>query len=120
MTRRLAMNGESVMENMEKRIVYITAPDQEEGAMIAKALVSEKLAACVNIVPSIRSIYMWKGEVCDEKEVLLIAKTTAQKFPALAQRVVSLHSYDIPEVIAAPIADGSIPYMEWIDEALGG
>jgi len=108
------------MDNGEKRIVFITASSQEEAARIAKALVAEKLAACVSIVPSVRSIYMWKGEVCDEGEVLMIAKTSQARFSALAERVGSLHSYDVPEVIAMPIVDGLQPYLEWMDEAQAG
>ncbi|MDH5510022.1 MAG: divalent-cation tolerance protein CutA [Nitrospinota bacterium] len=108
------------MDNGEMRVVFITASNQEEAARIAKALVAEKLAACVGIVPSVRSIYMWKGEVRDEGEVLMIVKTSATKFPTLAERVESLHSYDVPEVIAMPIVDGLQSYLDWIDETLVG
>jgi len=107
------------MENGEKRIVLMTAANQEDAARIAKALVAEKLVACVNIVPAVRSIYMWKGEVLDEEEVMMIAKTTAARFGAMMERVASLHSYDVPEIIAAPIVDGAQPYLDWIDETLG-
>jgi len=106
------------MPAIHRRIVFITAPNEEEGARLAKTLVAESLAACVNIIPSIRSIYMWKGEVCDEREVLLVAKSSAEKFPALASRVASLHSYETPEVISTPIIEGSQAYLDWMDGIL--
>lgn len=108
------------MGKSEKRVALITAANEEEAGRIAKALVSEKLAACVNIITSIRSIYAWKGEICDDREVMLIAKTSAGKFPALAERVKSLHSYEVPEIIAIPVMEGSAAYLAWMDEALGG
>jgi len=102
----------------DKRAVFITAANEDQAAAIAKALVEEGLAACVNIVPAIRSIYKWKGEVCDDRETLLIAKTSAARFPALAERVKALHSYEVPEIIAIPITDGSKGYMDWLGRVL--
>jgi len=95
-------------------VVLVTAPDAEVGARIARALVAEGLAACVNLVPGVRSIYRWQGAVHDDAEVLLIAKTRAALVSALGDRVRALHPYELPEVIALPVATGSEPYLEWL------
>jgi periplasmic divalent cation tolerance protein len=97
--------------------VLITAPDAEVGASLAGALVEEGLAACVNLVPGVRSIYRWEGAVQDDTEVLLIAKTREALLPALTARVGALHPYDVPEVIALPITGGSEPYLTWLRAA---
>jgi periplasmic divalent cation tolerance protein len=99
-------------------LVWMTVPKAEVAETIGRALVSESLAACVNIVPGVRSIYRWEGKVQDEAELLLIAKTTAAKFEALAARVKALHPYSVPEVIAAPITHGFAPYLKWIAESV--
>ncbi len=96
--------------------VFITAPvDQAEA--IARPLVDEQLVACVNLVPEIRSIYRWKGEVCVDGESLLVAKTRASLVEPLRARLVELHPYDVPELIAMPIIDGHAPYLDWIGES---
>jgi len=100
-------------------VVFITASSEEEAKKIAVCLVEENLAACVSILPKIRSIYRWEGKVADQEEVLLIAKTSEEKFAALSRSVKKLHSYQTPEVIAVPVADGLKPYLDWIDESLG-
>lgn len=97
-------------------VIFITVPSVEEGQKIAHALVGEHLAACVNIVTSIQSIYYWQEKVCDEKEVLLIGKTRASLFEKVSQRVKELHSYTVPEIIALPIIKGSRDYLHWIGE----
>ena len=97
-------------------IVYITVPSPEEGKKIAKALVEKRLAACVNIVPGLRSIYHWQEKICDEKELLLIAKTRDTLFERLEHEVKSIHSYKVPEIIALPIVKGSKEYLDWIYE----
>ncbi len=102
---------------MEALVVYITAPNEEEAAKIAKILVEERLAGCVNIVKDIRSIYSWQGKLEDEKEVLMIVKTRLKLFSALTSKVKELHSYTVPEVIAMPIVDGSEEYIKWLKEA---
>ena len=101
-------------------IVFITAPTEEEAAKIAKALVEEKLAACVNIIKGIRSIYRWQGKIEDDPEVLMVVKTREDLFEKLADRVKELHSYEVPEVIAMPITKGSEAYLKWIGEVTGG
>lgn len=98
------------------RVVFVTAANEDEGARIARALVERRLAACVNIISPIRSIYSWKGNIEDDREVLMIAKTRAENFPALAATVKELHSYDTPEVIALPITAGSEKYLDWLSE----
>jgi len=102
---------------MEALVVYITAPNEEEAAKIAKILVEERLAGCVNIIKDIRSIYSWQGKLEDEKEVLMIVKTRLELFSALTSKVKELHSYTVPEIIAMPIADGSKEYIKWLKEA---
>jgi periplasmic divalent cation tolerance protein len=97
-------------------IVFITAPNENEAASISKTIVSEKLAACVNIIPSVRSIYRWQGRVEDEQEVLMIAKTKKSLFERLQERVKKLHSYSVPEIIALPLVEGSKEYLAWLGQ----
>lgn len=91
-----------------------TAPDGETAARIARALVEERLAACVNLVPAVRSIYRWQGRVEDDAEVLLVIKTRAERVDALAERLRALHPYELPELVALPIAAGLAPYLDWV------
>ncbi|TEU12504.1 MAG: divalent cation tolerance protein CutA [Anaerolineales bacterium] len=108
------------MPDHEYLLVSITTSSSEEAARIAEALVQERLAACVNIVPAITSIYRWQGEVHRDSEVLLIAKSRPELFESLAARVKELHSYEVPEIIALPIAAGSKAYLNWIDQSVQG
>lgn len=94
-------------------VAYVTSPP-DEAAALARALVDRGLAACVNIVPQIQSIYRWEGEVCEDAEALLVAKTTADRFEAFREAVLALHSADLPEIIALPIQAGHAPYLDWI------
>ena len=98
----------------EVRVVLITAPDAEVGARLSRALVEERLAACVNLVPGIRSFYRWEGAVQDDAEVLLVAKTRADRCAALAARVRDLHPYDLPEVLELSAVGGSEAYLAWV------
>jgi periplasmic divalent cation tolerance protein len=95
-------------------VVLVTTPTPERAAEIARAVVEERLAACGNVVPGLRSIYRWDGAIQDEGEALLILKTTRAKFEALRERVLALHPYQVPEVIALPVEAGSAPYLAWI------
>ncbi len=104
---------------MEAVVVFITASNEDEGANIAKTLVGERLAGCVNIVKDIRSIYRWEGKTEDEKEVLMIAKTQRSLFTKLSQRVRELHSYTVPEIIAMPVVEGSEDYLSWLKDVTG-
>jgi periplasmic divalent cation tolerance protein len=95
-------------------VVLVTTPTPERAAEIARALVEERLAACGNVLPAIRSIYRWEGKVEDEAEALLVLKTTRARLEALRDRVLALHPYEVPEVIALPVEGGSARYLEWI------
>lgn len=103
---------------MEYAVVFTTAPDEEEAARIARTIVEERLAGCVNIVKGIRSIYRWEGKVEDEHEVLMIVKTKRDLFNALEKRVKELHSYSVPEIISLPLVEGSEEYLSWLNNEL--
>ncbi len=100
-------------------VVFITASSREEAAKLAEALVAEKLAACVNRVDGVSSVYWWEGKVEHAVESLLIAKTRGDLVEKLAARVKELHSYTVPEVIALPILSGNPDYLKWIAEVTG-
>lgn len=100
-------------------VVFMTASSADEGANIGKKTVEEGLAACCNIVPSIRSIYVWKGKLCDEPEALCVFKTRAELFERLRARIKELHSYEVPEIIALKIEAGHADYLKWIDVVTG-
>ncbi len=95
-------------------MVYVTAATGAEARRIARALVEERLAACVNIMGPIGSLYRWKGAIAESREVAFWAKTTRARFAALRARVCALHSYDVPCVVALPIAAGHRPFLAWI------
>lgn len=99
-------------------VVFITAPSLEEGKKIATGLVDAKLAACINLVPHIESVYRWEGKIEAANEVLLVAKTTMEKFKKLETWVKAHHSYTVPEIITLPITAGSSPYLQWLQESL--
>ena len=99
------------------RIVMSTAGSEDEGARIAKSLVEQKLCACVNLVPGVRSFYRWEGAVQDDAEVLLIIKTTQEKLQVLSDQLAEIHSYDVPEVLAIGVEEGSASYLEWLAES---
>ncbi|OVA01807.1 Divalent ion tolerance protein [Macleaya cordata] len=95
-------------------VVYVTVPNKEAGKKLAESIVTEKLAACVNRVPGIESVYQWEGKVQTDSEELLIIKTRESLLEALKEHVKANHEYDVPEVIAVPITGGSLQYLEWI------
>lgn len=101
---------------MEYIITLITAPNEEEASHISHTLVEEKLAACINIIPAVRSIYRWEGRIADEKEVLLIVKTKRGLFEPLKKRVKELHSYSVPEIIAVTLIEGDEQYLSWLEQ----
>lgn len=101
----------------DELIVFVTAPNKDEAARIAETLVSERLAACVNIVGAVESIYRWEGQVTRDSEALLIIKTTDERYEELEQRVKELHSYTTPEVIAYKVERGSEDYLRWLRES---
>jgi len=94
--------------------VLISCPDVNSADSISKALLEKRLSACTSIIPCVRSRYWWKGELKSADEALLIAKTTANKFPDIEKAAKKLHPYEVPEIIALPIAEGSKNYLEWI------
>jgi periplasmic divalent cation tolerance protein len=98
----------------EIRIVLVTAPEPETAGRIARTLVEERLAACVNVLPGIRSTYRWQGAVQQDDEVLLVIKTRADRLVTLTGRVRDLHPYELPEVLALPAAGGSADYLAWV------
>ena len=99
-------------------VVLVTAPSAEEAARLARALVEEKLAACGNVLPGVRSIYRWQDRICDESEALLLLKVPQQRFAELRDRVVALHPYEVPEVVALEIRDGNEKYIDWIIQSM--
>ncbi|VAX21683.1 Periplasmic divalent cation tolerance protein CutA [hydrothermal vent metagenome] len=106
-------------DQTDKLVGLITASSEEEARKIAKSLVEERLAACVSIIPSVRSIYRWKEEIHDDEEFLLVVKTSGKQFEAIKTLVHELHSYETPEIIALPIVSGSGKYLEWMNKNLG-
>ena len=101
----------------DKRIVLSAVGSEQEAHKIAHILVKRRLAACVNILPHVQSIYRWKGEIESAQEWLLLIKTRADRFPAVRDAIGELHSYEVPECIVLEIEDGSLPYLQWLEKA---
>lgn len=97
-------------------VVLSTLPADERAPALARALVEEGLAACVNLVPGLRSIYRWQGAVHDDGETLAVIKTTRAGLPALLARLPRLHPYEVPEAIALPVVGGHLPYLAWVGD----
>ena len=105
---------------MTDKIVAFTACDSEESAVaLGRTLVEQRLAACVNIVPGARSIYRWQGKIEDAAEWVLIIKSRRDLFGQFREAIAKTHSYEVPEMIALPIVDGSEAYLEWLDREIG-
>jgi periplasmic divalent cation tolerance protein len=102
----------------DKIIVYVTTGKITEARKIARALVEKRLAACVNVIPKITSVYRWKDQLQIDEEYLLIIKTRRARFDDLRKCVESLHSYEVPEVIATPIVEGAANYLNWIEQSV--
>jgi periplasmic divalent cation tolerance protein len=102
------------------RTVLVTAPDEATARTLAEAAVGEGLAACVSLVPGVLSIYRWQGEPRHDAEILLVMKTTAARVEALRERMVSLHPYEVPEVLSLAVEDGHAPYLAWVREEVDG
>ena len=103
---------------MDTIIVLSTTDTLESAEAIASALVDAREAACVNIVPEIRSVYRWEGKVCSESECLLVIKSSSEKFAAIQKRIRSLHNYQVPEIIAVPVSEGDSEYLKWLQDSL--
>ena len=102
----------------DKRIVLTTCGSEDEARRIANYLVENQLAACVNLIPQVNSIFRWQGKVESVWEWLLLAKTTAQRFPQVRDAIRGLHSYEVPECVALSIEDGSASYLQWIEDSV--
>ncbi len=102
------------MNETDAIVVLVTAGASEQAEALARALVDERLAACVNLVPNVHSIYRWQGQVCDDREVLLVIKTRRALFSRVAERVKEIHIYEVPEIIAVEVVDGSAAYLGWL------
>jgi len=99
---------------MEINFIYMTVGSKDEARKIGKELVTTRLAACVNILDQMNSFYMWDGQIQDDTEVVMIAKTTEDRVPDLIEKVKSLHSYDCPCIVSLPVSGGHQPFLEWI------
>jgi periplasmic divalent cation tolerance protein len=104
------------MSDRDARVVLVNVPDPETALRIARVVVEERLAAAVNTISDVRSLYWWDGAVRDRAEVLLVAKTRAARVEALAARIEALHPYELPGVVALPAVGGNASYLDWIAE----
>lgn len=102
----------------ERVVAFSTVGKAEDAERIARSLVERRLAACVNVLPGVVSVYRWKGETCRDEELLLIMKTRSERLPALREALVELHPYELPELVALPIESGHAPYLAWLDEGV--
>lgn len=99
-------------------VILITVPNEELAVKIANKLLEQKLAACINIIPQMRSLYTWENKICDDTELLMIIKTKPSAFENLKNEVKTLHSYDVPEIIMLPVENGLREYLQWIDNSI--
>lgn len=97
-------------------LVLTTLPNSDAAAELARSVVNEKLAACANVLPAVRSIYRWQGKVQDENEVLVLFKTPQEHFERLKARILELHPYEVPEVLAIPVEQGYRAYLDWLSQ----
>ena len=104
----------------DKVIVFVTCESRQQAEQIAQAVVSEKLAACVNIIPGVQSVFFWEGKLTSAEEVLCLMKTTHGRFVQLQDRIKALHSYEVPEIVCVTIEEASLAYEKWVDESIGG
>lgn len=100
---------------MEYCVIFCTVPNNEVGLDIANTLVAKQLAACVNIVPGLTSIYKWKGELCNDQEFLLIIKSKKNLFANIEEAIKKIHPYEVAEIISLPLISGSYEYLQWIE-----
>jgi len=100
------------------QIVLCTTPDRESAELIANTLVTEKLAACVNILPGVTSVYSWQGAIEQSEELLLIIKTSQTVWPMLEAQIQALHPYELPEIVAVPIKTGEAEYIQWLENSI--
>jgi periplasmic divalent cation tolerance protein len=106
------------VDSQQALVVLTTAGSEEQAMRLAEALVERRQAACVNLLPGLRSVYRWKGKLWDDEEILLLVKTTAARFEAVRDTIRELHSYELPEILALPVAAGDPPVLEWLAGAV--
>lgn len=99
---------------MNTKLIYVTAPSRKEAEKIAETVVTERLAACANVLDGVTSIFHWEGKLCRENETVLILKTTEEKTTALTARIKEIHSYDCPCIVVLPIESGNPAFLEWV------
>lgn len=104
------------MADTDRVLMYVTTSGEDEAARIARALVEERLVACANILPPVRSFYRWEGKVQDDREVVFVAKTTRALVSDVIRRVQEMHSYDVPAILALPILEGNADYLQWVGD----
>lgn len=112
------LNKTSPVAKGQHSVAYVTTPNEEVAKNISRGLITNKLAACINLIPKITSIYMWKGEVTEDSEVLMMIKTKTSKIEELTEFVKKNHPYEVCEVISLPIQNGNSAYLKWIDEVM--
>ncbi|KAH8373172.1 hypothetical protein KR009_000103 [Drosophila setifemur] len=115
---RGAVAGEATYQAGSSSVAYVTTPDRESARKLALGIIEHKLAACVNIVPQIESIYMWEGKVNEDCEYLLMVKTRTRRIDELSKFVREHHPYSVAEVISLPIQNGNLPYLKWIEQTV--
>jgi len=101
----------------DEALVIVSCP-ANDAQSLARTLIEEQLAACVSVLPGVKSFYTWKKELCEEEETLLFIKTSKRKFSALESRICQIHSYEIPEIICLSIEKGYAPYLDWLNQSL--
>ncbi len=112
-------SGCEILKMTDKIVAFSTCDSEEQAVQIARALVEQRLAACVNILPNARSIYRWKGQIEDAPEWLLIIKSRRDLMDQLRAAIGKIHTYEVPELLAIPVVDGSESYLAWLDRELG-
>ncbi|XP_059693778.1 divalent-cation tolerance protein CutA-like [Haemorhous mexicanus] len=110
--------GDTAGDTGEVSAAFVTCPNLSVATELARALVQQRLAACVNIVPGVTSVYTWQGKLEEDSEVLLMIKTRSSRVPALSDFVRSHHPYEVPEVVALPVAQGNPPYLRWVRDSV--
>ena len=102
------------MAMTEAMVVLCSFPDAEKARQIGTHLVEKQHAACINVLPAVESIYRWGGKLCHEQEVMLVIKTSRRAFPVMSRELTSMHPYELPEIVALPVVDGSAAYLTWL------
>src|SRR3989338_1778709 len=117
-TRKIEVSRRCEMKQASCLVVLVTCPTRAVARRIATAVVTQRLAACVNLLPGIESTFRWEGKIDRAREVLLVMKTTRRRFGALAYAIQHLHPYEVPEIIALPVTIGAAPYLRWLSQSV--